>query len=309
MIGTDDSEPRSTSSLPTFVVIGAMKTGTSSLHGYLGAHPDVFMAEPKELDFFVEGKNWERGVGWYRNRFAAGRGATARGEISPSYSKAEVFPGVPERMVSVVPGVRIVYVVRDPLQRMISMYHHEVAAGREERPIGRALLEEPHYVLSSSYAWQLRQYEPHIPRERILVIRSEDLRTQRPVALDRIFRFIGVAEVADRLDLVGEQGRTAERRSVPRWVRRLRRTAVASWLVDHAPARARGAVGSVARRRVRDEQLTERDAAELRRRLAPDVEALAAWMGPEFDGWGYRRPNASGAASLADRTPPVAGDR
>ena len=89
------------SSLPTFVVIGAMKAGTTTLHAWLAEHPDVCMSARKELDFFVEDGNWERGVGWYRLRFVSCAAEKARGESSPNYAKIHAAPGVPKRMYSV----------------------------------------------------------------------------------------------------------------------------------------------------------------------------------------------------------------
>src|SRR5690242_11569113 len=135
--------------LPTFLVIGAMKAGTTSLYEYLRAHPQIFMATPKELHFFPESKHWGDGVDWYTAHFEAGRDDAVRGEISPSYSQADQFPGVAARVAQVVPDAKIVYLVREPVARAQSMYLHEVASGRERRPIEQALREKPMYVNSS----------------------------------------------------------------------------------------------------------------------------------------------------------------
>ncbi len=78
--------------LPTFLVIGAMKSGTSSLHEHLATHPQIFMAEPKELHFFSVDVNFGRGRAWYEQRFDRAGDAAARGESSPSYSQADIFP-------------------------------------------------------------------------------------------------------------------------------------------------------------------------------------------------------------------------
>lgn len=126
--------------LPTFVVIGAMKAGTVSLRHYLDEHPDVFLGRGGmfgEPNYFVAEYNWSRGRAWYESLFAdadadAGQ-AGAIGECSPSYTMAPAFPGVPERMAAVIPDARLVYVVRDPVARMQSMYMHQVSAGRERR--------------------------------------------------------------------------------------------------------------------------------------------------------------------------------
>lgn len=101
--------------LPNLVVIGGMKCGTSSLHYYLSLHPQISMSEPKELSFFAE--NWPRGRDWYEAHFP--EDLPIRGESSPNYMKHPAFPGVPERMVSLVPDAKLVYLVRDPIARIV----------------------------------------------------------------------------------------------------------------------------------------------------------------------------------------------
>ena len=131
--------------LPTFVVIGAMKAGTVSLRHYLDEHPDVFLGRGGkfgEPNFFIAEDNWSRGRGWYESLFDDAGRAAAIGECSPSYTMAPAFRGVPERMAQVVPDARLVYVVRDPIARMQSMYMHQVSAGRERRRAEVALLDD-----------------------------------------------------------------------------------------------------------------------------------------------------------------------
>src|SRR5262245_10389314 len=119
-----------------------MKAGTTSLYDYLRAHPDVFMATPKELHYFAASKNLKLGPEWYESKFAGAGEAIARGEISPSYSQSDVFPGVADRVAATVPDARIVYLVREPIARLQSMYLHQIGKGRETRPIVQALRED-----------------------------------------------------------------------------------------------------------------------------------------------------------------------
>jgi hypothetical protein len=110
-----------------------MKAGTVSLRHYLEEHPQVFVADGGrfgEPNFFVAEHNWARGRGWYESLFGS---AIAIGECSPSYTWAHVYRGVPERMAQLIPAARLVYLVRDPVARMQSMYMHQVSAGRERR--------------------------------------------------------------------------------------------------------------------------------------------------------------------------------
>src|SRR5687768_751449 len=123
--------------LPTFVIIGAMKCGTTSLHYYLAEHPDVCMSEVKETNFFVAELNYARGLPWYESLFP--RRAAACGEASPVYAATWRFAGIPERMHAVLPRARLIYIVRDPVERMVSQYKHTFARGEEHRTLSVAL--------------------------------------------------------------------------------------------------------------------------------------------------------------------------
>src|SRR6266568_8270036 len=120
--------------LPNFLIVGAMKSGTSSLWSYLRSHPQVFMPDMKEPMFFVEKKNWSKGLDWYRGLFDDAGEAVAIGEASQPYTMAHSFPGVPGRIVSLIPDVKIIYVLRHPVERMRSHYLHDRVIGTETRP-------------------------------------------------------------------------------------------------------------------------------------------------------------------------------
>src|SRR5207244_9201435 len=113
--------------LPNLVSIGASRCGTTSLHRYLDLHPDIAMSKTKELNFFVEERNWQRGVAWYEREFSDS--APVRGEASPHYTAFPRYRGVAGRMARVVPEARLVYLVRDPIDRAISAYSLTRAMG------------------------------------------------------------------------------------------------------------------------------------------------------------------------------------
>lgn len=174
--------------LPNLVVIGGMKCGTSSLHSYLRPHPQISMSAEKELEFFIEERHWRRGVEWYASQFRDGR---IRGEASPNYTARDRFPGVPERMHSVIPDARLIYLVRDPIERVISHWVHLRSSQGETPPIDQAIRSSS-YVERSQYWRQLQAYLEFYPAERILVVDSDDLRHGRNEAMRRIFHFLGV---------------------------------------------------------------------------------------------------------------------
>src|SRR5437868_4814595 len=154
--------------LPTFIVIGAMKAGTTSLHLYLDEHPQVFMARPKELNFFAEEFNWSEGLDWYEARFEGAAGAQAIGEASPNYSMHPYRDGVPGRMASVIPDAKLVYVVRDPIARIRSHYAHHALRGETVRSIDEEVFASRQYVLASRYAHQIEQYLEHFDADRLV---------------------------------------------------------------------------------------------------------------------------------------------
>lgn len=182
--------------LPNLVIIGAMKCGTTSLHAYLDAHPEVAMAQPKELNFFFgpayggrSAGTWHRGTGWYATRFDPC--APVRGEASPGYTSPD-HPEVAGRMAEVIPGARLVYAVRDPVERAVSQYWHHRRDGTEPRPPEEALLDRAsQYVSRGRY---LERLEPFLATGAfdIAVVAQEDLRDRPRETMRRLFAWLGV---------------------------------------------------------------------------------------------------------------------
>ena len=120
--------------LPDFVVIGAPKSGTTSLWSYLRAHPQIYMTPEKEPEFFNDEEHWSRGVSWYERLFADAGDALVVGEASVRYAAYRpASASVPQRMAGVIPDAKLVYVVRHPVHRMVSTWWHNRAYLREAR--------------------------------------------------------------------------------------------------------------------------------------------------------------------------------
>ena len=185
--------PRRAGALPNLVVIGGLKCGTTSLHHYLNLHPQVQMSRPKELNFFVAELNWPLGRDWYGSHFRAG--APVRGESSPHYTNRPRFDGVAARMAATLPEARLIYMVRDPIDRMLSHYLHNAGGGYEDRPLPEAL-GDPHaaYVDRSRYFFQLEPYLEAFEPDRIMVVSREELLRDRAQTMRRVFGFLGVDE-------------------------------------------------------------------------------------------------------------------
>jgi Sulfotransferase domain len=282
--------------LPNFIVIGAMKAGTTSLFHYLQVHPQAYLSPLKEVDFFVEEKNWQRGLDWYRAQFdGAGPEIRAVGEASTLYTKFPEYQGVPERMARWIPEARLIYVVRNPIERIRSHYQHRVLAGSERLPLEEAVLQDRRYLDCSRYAMQIERYLERFPREQILLETSEQLRSNRLSTMRRIYTFLGidpdfVHETIDR-----EFYASDERASYPRiawWARRtLKRYLPASKrakeMIDLAlptilGRRARSSGGAAPPRF----EIPEAVRVELVERLRDDIARFRTYMPSDFDGWG-----------------------
>lgn len=177
--------------LPNLIIIGGLKCGTTSIHHYLGLHPEIQMSKPKELNFFVAEQNLDLGLDWYASRFDDR--FPVRGESSPHYTNLPRFQGAAERIREHCPDARLLYMVRDPIKRILSHWVHATGAGYETREL-EATLSDPEsaYVRRSQYWMQLQPYLELFPHEQIAVIAQEELQRERDATMRRAFEFAGV---------------------------------------------------------------------------------------------------------------------
>ena len=205
--------------LPHFIIISVERGGTTSLYRYLTQHPCVAECFRKEVDYFDF--NWSRGLPWYRAHFPTRWQAAwtrvrrgyplVTGEATPYYF---YHPMVPERIARTLPDVRLIALFRNPVERAYSHYNmncrqqkerlsFEEAIEREEERLGRdyARLErgeiefsDNHYKFGYQfrgiYVDRLKLWHQHFPRERLLVLRSEDLYEDPPAVLDQVIGFL-----------------------------------------------------------------------------------------------------------------------
>jgi hypothetical protein len=177
--------------IPNLLIIGGLKCGTTSLHHYLGLHPEIQMSKPKELNFFVSELNWDLGMDWYASRFDDR--FEVRGESSPHYTNRPRFDGVAARIREHCPDARLIYMVRDPIKRVLSHWVHATGAGYERRGMDLTLsLPGTAYVHRSMYWMQLQPYLEQFDSDRIEIITQEELQGEREETTRRAFDFLGV---------------------------------------------------------------------------------------------------------------------
>ena len=179
--------------LPNLIIVGAAKCGTSALHHYLGLHPEIAMSEVKELKFFQDPRCLEK-LGSYATCFDGT--VPVRGEATPIYTCYPLLPGVPDRITEAIPDAKLIYLVRDPVERAIATYHTAAVMGIETRSIENAFRhpEDPFnvYMAESRYATQYEQLARAFPPQQLLVIDQADLLHRRIETLAGVFRFLGV---------------------------------------------------------------------------------------------------------------------
>ena len=200
--------------LPDFIIIGVMKSGTTSLFDYLKQHPRIYGSRKKEIHYF----DWNHGkkANWYRSYFPfrhVQSNGYITGEASPLYI---LLPPVAQRIYSFLPEVKLIAILRNPTDRALSHYYHAVKSGHEKMSIMEALNAEEDrtkaswdkvlsgdcsydhaiiwftYKQRGLYLQQIQHYLQYFPREHLLIESTENLQANPDETLSRIFTFLGV---------------------------------------------------------------------------------------------------------------------
>jgi Sulfotransferase family len=284
--------------LPTFFVIGAAKAGTTSMHHYLGLHPQIQMSGVKEPGYFAgpeNGRPYPSGrisdLKEYEALFDPS--FATRGEASPNYTFAPVRSGVPQRIKQLVPDAKFIYLVRDPVARTISHHQHLVALGEERRSLESALsdLSEAESLAEtcmSLYAAQLQPYLDHFQQERIKIIDQADFARDRERVLAEVFAFLDVDETFWTPDFAEQLYQTRDRRRYPPGYQQLvgRRLAVhLRWVPQSVRRALRAVVERIAFPRLSEAAVDESLQDRLRALYAEDVKRLRELTGMPFASW------------------------
>lgn len=189
---------------PNFLIVGAQKAGTTSLYYYLKDHPEICMSRKKEVHFFSLDKNFSRGYHWYERHFKHCTNAAAIGEASPLYMYK---PYVPQRIYDYNPNMKLIFVLRNPVDRAWSQYWLMRRMERENIPFEQALqLEEERiqrnctymrrfsYKDRGKYSEQISRFLKYFPKEQMFFIVSEIFRSEPDTVLHELYCFLGVDE-------------------------------------------------------------------------------------------------------------------
>lgn len=218
--------------LPNFLVVGAAKSGTTSIADWLRAHPQAFVAADKELYFFNDDEAWARGVDAYAEHFAAAGDADAVGEATPFYM---YFPEAVARMAAVVPDARLIVVAREPVDRAYSNWRHlhyrqatelrsferlvedELAEDARLPGAGRCDLDARRHLVHGRYHDQIQLLLEHFPREQLLVLLTDDLGQDPRGTFAAICRFLGIDDTVAVPEVGSRSNTHREFRPVRLW--------------------------------------------------------------------------------------------
>lgn len=182
--------------LPDFSIVGALRSGTTSLYHLLGRVPGICLTDFKECDYFVEELNYNKGPDWYADLYNDHN--LVCGDISPNYASDGWFDGVPERLFKAAPNAKIFYIVREPVERTRSHYY-QMWSHREDMVAPKDIFDTPlgeHMLACSQYMRQLNAYLKFFPKEQIHILRFEDLKSNPALIVKTVCDTLGV-EISD----------------------------------------------------------------------------------------------------------------
>jgi len=179
--------------LPSFIIIGAAKSATTSLATALGCHPEIQISQSMEPKFF--GRNYLRGWEWYANQFEADPQRPLRGEASTMYSSSYgSYARTPELILHHLGPIPLIYLVRHPLRRIESHWRHWRGRSKHCPPFDKLLCSprlRQRVVEASLYHQQWQRYRRVFPEQSMLSMTTEELSANPKTSLERILRFIG----------------------------------------------------------------------------------------------------------------------
>jgi hypothetical protein len=267
--------------LPNFLIVGAEKAGTTTLADLLMQHPEIFICDPKEPRFFSN-HNWGCGLEWYKALFENAAGCKAVGEASPAYTWGS--DEVPKRIYETLGNIKYIYIVRHPVERLISHYRHAIFHRwiADDTTFKQALEIMPQMRLCSFYYYQIERYLPYTDKSQWLIFSLEHFLKDSAATEDRLFTFLEVC--ADIEIKPAEKNVTNNKFRLPAWyqnIHRLRQYFPGSWR-HNVHTLIEGCFG----KKIEKPELPETIRNKLLKQLSEDIEKLSAFAGTDFaDEW------------------------
>ena len=273
--------------LPNFLIIGAMKSGTTTLYHALKCHPDIFMAEVKEPQFFSDEKKIELSMSWYESLFKNATNQKAVGEASTNYSKYPLFKHVPESIKLHIPDAKLIYIIRNPIDRIYSQFTHNYYIGRVDNDLNRVITQNQNYINTSRYYMQLKRYLEVFDNSQIKVVLLEDLRDEPNKVIKGIYEYLGVESAFTPANMDEKKHQTINKAGRSRAVLNvLRRLSIYSSVSNRISENAKGRLNFLLRKKISPPgKMTDLDKEYLVEQLKDDVQSMQAYLGRDLSAW------------------------
>lgn len=270
---------------PRFFVIGAMKSGTSTLCHLLDQHPSICVSDPKEPEFFS--KNFQLGWEWYDSLFDPTEETKLLGDGSTGYSKSGRFPDVALAINSQFPDAKIIYIVRHPRERIRSHWSHQVRAKGETQPLNEAIRNNPNYVQGSLYFKQISKFREYFSDNQILILFTEDLQSGPASVLAKCIDFFDLPHISETQIDQSPQHVTPDRiRLENPWVSFLMKIPGKTYLYSVFPRSLKREVKRLLRREVGARpEWSPQSLTWLQDELRDDSRAFLEYAGKPSDYW------------------------
>ncbi len=238
--------------LPDFLIIGGMKCGSTTLYEYLSQHPDIYVSENKEPSYFSDDDVFQRGEQWYRSTFSNAGPEQICGEASTSYSRCEEFRigvkpetwvnylNAPARIASAVPDVKLIYIMRHPVERAYSHYAFLMQVDAM-LTFEQALDHHKTIIETSRYINHIRRFLEHFPREQLLCLILDEFEADTEGVLGQVQSFLEVENISLGREIIHSNpaGSVYAIKRVNRWINSVRQQPFVRGIARLAPKKFR----------------------------------------------------------------------
>jgi len=287
-------------------LIGAMKSGTTTLSHHLMSLEGLSMCAPKEPGFFSRDEVFERGLDWYRKLFSVDDSTVMLGDASTCYSRSPTFPFVFERIHRLYPEAKFVYLMRDPVKRAYSHYKHRMQEARIRGgkiiSFTEAIASDDEMMTAGLYHMQIQHLLSYFPRESLLCLKLEDLNRDSNEVLGKVAEHLGLtlANVNEE-SMKNKSGSVYSKITIQRVLRKIRKWPVLSrvldrftreqraWMNDRLLAVGRRVIGGRLEREHDSglSEMTDDDRKILLKYYHKDSRALIELLGEKYSVWSY----------------------
>lgn len=291
--------------MPDFIIIGAAKSGTTTLYQYLCRHPNIYMPKRKEPGFFVEEDVFKLGLGWYQGLFADARRDQLCGEASTNYTRYPQYPNATTRIAEFLPKVKLIYIMRQPVERAYSHYVQEVKNDQRQKQKARVdetfeqhIERDTTVIDSSNYMLQIRQYLEFFGKESFLFLLMEDLSKKPAEVCKQTCSFLGIDDSIDLVEgkpIAANLAKTHESEFLRKQIMRpIRAIPGISKLWNPVPKAWRDKIysfiesspyGSTVKGRVVPKPMSDATRAMLTERFSPMVDGLSVFLDRDLSCW------------------------